>query len=147
MDVSNTDRDRQTDRVCVCCVIDSMYIDRYGLFVPLPYFHSPSPSLTRTQQPSLTNRSLIRSLFLSLLMHWFQLVRFFFKSVEIRIVFNNDPNWDFSRYKSKLQSPLTLYKIVPAVIAILISPGWSWNPTGFGLVGYPDPYFTDFMHL
>jgi len=123
MDISNPDRDRQTDRVCVCCVIDSMYIDRYGLFVPLPYFHSPSPSLTRTQRPSLTNRLLINSLFLSLLLHRFQLVRFFFKSVEIRIFFINDPNWDFSRYKSKLQSVLALYKFVPAVIAILISLG------------------------
>ena len=113
----------ETDRVCMCCVIANMYIDRYGLFVHLPYFHSPSPSLTRTQRPSLTNRSLIRSLFLSLLMHRFQLVRFFLKSVEIRIVFNNDPIWDFSRYKSKSQSVLILYKILPVVIAILISPG------------------------
>ena len=122
MDIFNTDRDKQTDIACACCVIDNMYIDRYGLFVPMTYFHSPSPSLTRTQRPSLTNRLLIHSLFLSLLMHRFQLVRFFFKPVEIRIFFNYDPNWDFSRYKSKPQSVLALYKILPAVTAILIIP-------------------------
>ena len=45
-------------------------------------------------------------------------------SAKIKIYFNDNPNWDFSRWKSKLRSVLARINILPAGIAI-----WMWTHT------------------